>query len=175
MIAAYKPADERESQHRDALLELLRTTSEPFSRGQFAPGHVTASCFIVHAANRRILLHHHRRLNRWLQMGGHVEPGEGPLQAALREGMEESGLKDLRPFGDHFFDLDVHAIPAGRGEPEHLHFDVRYLMSTSKPEAIASDPNESHQLAWMTFDRAIELMDEDGSRRVMKKIRSLLA
>lgn len=173
MIAAYQPIDPRESQHREAFLDLLRTTSTPFSRGQFVPGHITASCFIVDAASSRILLHHHRLLDRWLQMGGHVESGEAPLQAALREGMEESGLQDLQPLGG-LFDLDVHAIPEGRGEPGHLHYDVRYLMTTARPEGIASDPNESNDLAWMTYDRAIELMDEEGSRRVIKKIRSLL-
>jgi 8-oxo-dGTP pyrophosphatase MutT (NUDIX family) len=174
MIAAYEPFDERESQHRHALMQLLQTTADPFSRHQFAPGHVTASCFIVDVASGRLLLHHHRRLDRWLQMGGHVESGEVPLQAALREGREESGLNDLRAFDDRFVDLDVHSIPAGRGEPQHLHFDVRYLATTSEPEAIASDPHESNELAWLAFDKAVELMAEEGSQRVITKIRSLL-
>jgi 8-oxo-dGTP pyrophosphatase MutT (NUDIX family) len=169
MIAAYEPADEPEARHRDALLELLRTSPAPFSRHEFAPGHVTASCFIVDPSRGNLLLHHHRRLDRWLQMGGHVEPGETPLQAALREGTEESGLADLHLLRDDIFDIDIHSIPAGRGEPEHLHYDVRYVASTAQPDRIAFDT-----LRWVALNRVAALMDEQSSNRVIRKIRSLL-
>ncbi len=174
MIAEYKPIDEREALHREALLELLRTSAEPFSRTHFVPGHVTAGCFIVHPPTGRLLLHHHRRLNRWLQMGGHLESGEQPLAAALREGAEESGLDDLRPLLDGVIDLDVHVIPAGRGEPEHRHFDIRYVACTSTPDSIAADARESRELMWFDLDRALALMDEEASTRAIGKIRSLL-
>ncbi len=172
MIARYAPIDAREADHRQAFLELLRTSAAPFSRQQFVPGHVTASCFIVDPAGGRLLLHHHRRLDRWLQMGGHLEPGEAPMTAALREGREESGLSDLRLLVDDVMDLDVHSIPAGKGEPAHLHFDVRYAAITAQPETIASDPNESHELAWVPFADAVTRMNEEGSTRAIRKIRS---
>src|SRR5207245_9395283 len=111
MIAAYQPADEQEALHRRSFLDLLRSSVNPYSRRQFAPGHVTASCYIVDA-NLRLLLHHHRRLRRWLQMGGHLEAGEQPVDAALREGAEESGLSALELAFDGIADLDVHLIPA---------------------------------------------------------------
>ena len=157
--------------HREAFLQLLRTTSAPFSRTQFNPGHVTGSCFIIDG-DRRLLLHHHRRLNRWLQMGGHLEAGEQPLEAALREAEEESGLGDLRVIGG-IADLDVHVIPAGRGEPEHRHFDVRYIARTASPEAIVIDVKESNDLMWVDLDRAAELMPGEESLRVIRKIERL--
>ncbi len=173
IIAAYVPANEAEAVHRRALLDLLRTSPAPFSRAHFDPGHVTASCFIVDSAGR-LLLHEHRRLRRWLQMGGHVEPGEEPLQAALREGAEESGLRDLRLLRDGIADLDVHVIPAGRGEPLHRHFDVRYIAHTASPESIAADARESRDLMWFDLDRAAAIMQGEESLRVIRKIRSLL-
>ena len=172
-ISRHVPADELESRHRDAILALLATSSDPFARDAFVPGHVTASCFIVDPAGGRLLLHHHRRLGRWLQMGGHVEPDEAPRDAARREGEEESGLGDLRLAGA-IVDLDVHAIPAGRGEPDHLHFDVRYVASTARPEAIRIVPAESNDLAWFALRDAEPRMNEAASSRVIRKIERLL-
>src|SRR5512140_3849290 len=139
-LRTYSPVDEIEEQHQRAIAELLLEDGDPFSRRHFSPGHVTASCFIVDATGSRLLLHHHRRLERWLQMGGHLEGSESPLDAAMREGVEESGLRDLEWVVEDVFDLDVHAIPAARDEPDHQHFDVRYLARTLSPDAIVIDP-----------------------------------
>jgi len=133
----------------------------------------SASCFIVDPAGR-LLLHEHRRLGRWVQMGGHLEAGEDPLQAALREGAEESGLGDLRLLSDSIADLDVHAIPAGKGEPRHSHFDVRYIAHTASPESIVADARESRNLMWFDLRRAEEVMAGEESLRVIRKIRSQL-
>jgi 8-oxo-dGTP pyrophosphatase MutT (NUDIX family) len=171
-LKTYAAADPVEETHRQAMVGLL-VSADAFSRAHFVPGHFTASCYIVDAEGR-LLLHHHRRLDRWLQMGGHVEGDESPSMAALREGTEESGLADLHfPGGSSagIFDLDVHAIPAGKGEPEHRHFDVRYVARTRTPGAIAIDRAESNELAWVSLDRAAELMPGPESHRVIRKIR----
>lgn len=168
-LERYRPADALEARHHAAIIELMADEGA-FERAHFAPGHVTASCFIVDGG--RLLLHHHRRLNRWLQMGGHVEGAERPEQAALREGEEESGLRDLALAHDGIFDLDVHIIPAAKGEPEHRHFDVRYLGRTASPHAVAIERAESNDLAWVPLDRAEALMNEAASSRVIQKIRS---
>lgn len=173
-LRAYAPADAAEERHRASMLELLGGAPDPFSRAHFVPGHFTASLYIVDDGGR-LLLHHHRRLNRWLQMGGHVEPGESPILAALREGREESGLGDLTILGDGIFDLDIHPIPAAKGEPDHDHFDVRYLARTAVPERIALDGAESNDLAWVTLARAAELMPGPESQRVLRKIGRLFA
>ena len=107
-------------------------------------------------------------------MGGHVEGEETPHAAALREGLEESGLRDLQIEGG-IFDLDIHGIPAAKGEPDHDHFDVRFLARTSTPDAVTMDRAESNALAWVTLARAAELMPGAESRRVIRKIeRSLI-
>ena len=167
MIEAY------EGVYRDAFLDLLRTTAAPYSRAQFEPGHITASGYIIDDAGR-LLLHHHRRLDRWLQMGGHLEDGETAVDAAWREAAEESGLGDLQIVSDGIADLDIHVIPAGRGEPEHRHFDVRYIARTGSPDAIAMDAHESKALQWVDLDRAAALMKGEESLRVLRKIARLI-
>lgn len=171
-LGSYEPADELEGSHRAKMVELLSGAADPFSRGHFAPGHFTASVYIVDA-QRRLLLHHHRRLNLWLQMGGHVEADEHPEMAALREGAEESGLADLELAGG-ILDLDIHRIPAGKGEPDHDHYDVRYLARTRHPEAITIDRGESNDLAWVTLPEAAERMPGLESHRVIQKIERIL-
>ncbi len=173
-LRRYRAADALEWRHHRAIVELLTHTADPFSRTTFAPGHITASCFIIDPESKRLLLHHHRRLDRWLQMGGHVEGDEAPLQTAFREGAEESGLKDLELVVPDVLDVDVHFIPAGKGEPDHSHFDVRYLARTAEPTAITIDRSESHDLAWVELDRAVPLMNEEASSRVIRKIEAVM-
>lgn len=108
-------------------------------------------------------------------MGGHLEQGERPAGAALREGFEESGLADLRLLVDRIIDLDVHDIPASSKEPAHRHFDLRYLIGTDSPWKIAMDARESHALGWFALDEAASLMDEPCSSRAIDKIRRILA
>ena len=170
-LRAFGPEDGLESAHRDRMVKLLTTAADPFSRGAFEPGHFTASCYIVDGEGR-LLLHHHRRLGRWLQMGGHVDGDELPDQAALREGREESGLADLELVS--LFDLDIHPIPAGKGEPDHDHFDVRYVARTAAPQSISIDRAESNDLGWFDLARAAELMPGAESQRAIRKIARLL-
>ena len=172
-IRRYEPHDSDEAEDCARLIDLLERSDDPFSRHSYLPGHVTASCFVIDN-DARLLLHRHRRLDRWLQMGGHVEEGETTAVAALREGAEESGLRDLQLFIGGIADIDVHEIPAGRGEPSHFHFDVRYVARTLAPASAFIDPAESRDIVWVDLRRAAALMGGAGSARVIRKIEALL-
>lgn len=111
-----------------------------------APGHFTGSAWVVSADGRRALLLHHAKLDRWLQPGGHAD-GSGDLAAvALREAEEETGLRGLRVEG-RVFDLDRHRIPARGSEPEHWHYDVRFVVRAGEDEAFVVNA-ESRGMAW---------------------------
>jgi 8-oxo-dGTP pyrophosphatase MutT (NUDIX family) len=114
-----------------------------------APGHLTGSAWLVDAAGERVLLTHHRKLDRWLQLGGHADGDPDLARVALREAGEESGLRDLvvRP---EIFDLDRHLIPARNGDPAHWHYDVRFVVhATGATEFVVG--RESHALAWRSI------------------------
>lgn len=124
-------------------------SEDPFRRERLA-GHFTASAWLVDAAGRRLLMTHHRKLDRWLQLGGHADGDRDLAAVALREAEEESGLVGLVVLPE-IFDLDRHWIPE-RGEvPGHWHYDVRYIVrATGSDDFAVSD--ESHALAWREID-----------------------
>jgi 8-oxo-dGTP pyrophosphatase MutT (NUDIX family) len=142
---------ERASQAR-FLAELDRLPS-PFSEDA-DPVHVTGSSIIV--GPRGTVLHFHKRLHRWMQTGGHVDPGETPWEAALRESIEETGLP-VHPAGGgspRLVHLDVHAAAKG-----HVHLDLRYLFEAPDLEP-APPPGESPDVRWFSWDEAIAAADE---------------
>ena len=140
---------------------------DPYVRERSA-GHFTASAWLVDAAGARVLLTHHRKLDRWLQLGGHAD-GERDLRAvALKEAEEESGLGGLALEGG-IFDLDRHRIPEHKGVPAHWHYDVRYVVRAGGSEAfVVSD--ESHALAWRDIaDVAGDPAMDPSLRRMARK------
>ena len=112
---------------RQRMVELLDSCPNCFRRDAF-PAHFTGSAFVVSADGARSLLHHHRKLDRWLQFGGHCDGEEDVLSVAQREAYEESGIGGLVVASARPFDLDIHEIPALGDEPGHLHYDVRYVL-----------------------------------------------
>lgn len=173
-LRRHEPADASEARHRDEILALVEREPACFARTTWRPGHVTGSAFIVRADLPQVLLHHHRRLDAWLQMGGHDDGEHDPAVTALREGAEESGLPDLTFLVPGILDLDVHAIPARPGQPEHLHHDVRYALLTHLPDIIRRDEAESLDLRWFSFGEAERLMAEPGATRALHRIARLV-
>ena len=137
-------------------------------------GHITGSGWIVDREGKRTLLTHHRKLNIWLQPGGHADGNGDILQVAQQECIEETGLTSLAPVSDEIFDLDVHGIPERKGEPSHFHYDVRYLFRQSEDEEYVVSA-ESHDLAWVPMERLEEYSEEWGMRRMREKAIRLCA
>jgi ADP-ribose pyrophosphatase YjhB (NUDIX family) len=174
-LRAHRAADPFEEAFVYSMLDLASHGASAFARDHFVPGHFTASCFILDPDNERLLLHFHKRYNKWLPVGGHVERGEAPMEAALREGLEESGLTDLELVSEEILCVDVHAIPQARGEPDHQHFDARYLARTKQPEQAVMDPRESRALEWVEIARVPTLMKDRSSERAVARVKALLA
>ncbi len=136
-------------------------------------GHFTASALIVHADGEQVLLMHHAKLQRWLQPGGHVD-GDGDLaSAALREAIEETGMKELF-IEQSPIDLDVHRIPTRGEEPEHDHLDVRFLVRAPDGAQISAN-HESTDMRWFGFDEVADLGLDPGLHRMLRAGQARLA
>lgn len=134
------------------------------------PGHVTASAWLVNPGQGKVLLTHHRKLNRWLQPGGHCDGHPATLHVALREAQEETGL-GATPCWPTPLDIDIHAIPPYGSEPAHHHYDVRYALLAAGEDFQLS--KESLALAWVPFADVAAYTQEASVLRMLAKWRSL--
>lgn len=136
-------------------------------------GHVTGSALVIDVPAQKVLLMHHRKLDRWLQMGGHGNFEVSPAAIALREAREESGLEDLAFLNASAlpdpFDVDVHIISMRSGMPEHYHLDFRYLLVTSTPHLIRRREAEANELRWFAFDEVERLELDAPTMRLIRK------
>ena len=137
-------------------------------RRSCVPGHLTGSAWIVSPDRRLVLLTHHLKLDKWLQLGGHAD-GEEDLQAvARREALEESGLVHVQPVGTGVFDVDRHWIPLRREDPGHYHYDLRFLFEADPRQPLAIS-TESKDLAWVELTRVMALNPEESMARMVRK------
>ena len=125
-------------------------------------GHMTASAFITDQKITSILLTHHKKLNRWLQPGGHADGMEDIHEVAFKEGSEETGLSSLIFHYNDIFDIDIHQIPAHAGVQAHFHYDIRFLFMADKNEPLQIS-DESHDLAWIPISEIAEMTGDNHS------------
>ncbi len=170
-LARYRAADKREAAMVAELAGFVEANAGCFERTTRA-GHVTASAWVIDEDRTHALLTHHRKLGRWLQLGGHAD-GDGDVRrVARREAHEESGLTAIRSASDDIYDVDVHVIPARPGEPAHKHYDVRFAFIAARSDPLVVS-DESHAVAWVPL-ASFELADTDDSvRRLARKTGSL--
>lgn len=169
-LTNYRPANDIEARQRESIVRFLARCREnganPFCRST-REGHITASAWVVDPAAGQVLLVHHRKLNKWLQPGGHCDGEADILAAALREVEEETGLTNIHTAGG-IFDVDAHEIPACVEDPAHVHYDIRFLMlGNSSEQPVASA--ESRAVRWMEFEDIPRCTTEESVLRMVLK------
>lgn len=172
-LDAHFTDDANEADARRRFLALLSTKSRCFHRDAI-PAHFTASAWLVSGDRERALLMHHRKLDRWLQPGGHADGDADLPRVALREAMEETGLVDL-VVDETPFDLDAHIIPARGHESEHWHYDVRFVVRATGKERFEAN-HESLSMTWrnvgdVAADPAIDASIRRMARRWLERRR----
>ncbi|MCP4457575.1 MAG: NUDIX hydrolase [Cytophagales bacterium] len=166
-IQNYTSTFENEELNKSELLGLLED-EDCFLRSRLA-GHLTASCWVLDGSGK-VLLMHHKKLDKWLQPGGHADGDEDLLNVAKKELNEETGLVHFKA-NNEIFDLDIHTIPQKKDIPEHLHYDVRFLFISTNPEEIQKN-HESIDLRWIKLEEVEDFYNREESitRMVQKSL-----
>ncbi|SMG40734.1 NUDIX domain-containing protein [Marivirga sericea] len=173
LLKNYIPVSETEQRYKEKMLELYETKGEQAFNRSNLEAHFTASAWIVDPYSKEILLLHHKKLNKWLQPGGHAD-GETNLEAVARkEVKEETALENLHLIRDEIFDIDIHLIPENKGIPQHEHFDVRfaYFCNDIEKTQINFESNDFH---WINLDKVESLTNEPSILRMKAKSKLLL-
>ena len=161
-LSGYRALGDREILDLERIRGLLEGERDPWDRSLAL--HLTGSAVVIHPPTGDVLLRWHERQGGWRQVGGHGDPGEtDPLQVALREAAEETGLEDLGTWPDGEGAKPVHIVPihvvivpvTPRGaEPAHEHADVRYVLATGSPDKTRAE-KPTAPLRWVTLPEAL--------------------
>ena len=148
-LKQYKPSSESDQKNLNLVIRFVEENSNCFERSNLA-GHITGSAWILNHNKTKVLLCHHKKFEKWIQLGGHADGESDILKVALKEAIEESGLKNIKILSEEIFDLDVHIVPIYKNIPAHFHYDIRFSFEANDQENfIVSD--ESLDLQWFDF------------------------
>ena len=176
-LRRHRAEDGKEAADLRRIVEFVAAHADPFDR-RIADAHLTASAFVLSADGTRVLLLRHLKLDRWLQPGGHGDPGEARGEdVALREAWEETGIAGLHlhPAAPRPLDVDVHTVPARGSEPAHFHLDLRYLVVAPADASLSLRAEESSALQWFAWDGLDGLDLDEGLRRGLAKARTFFS
>ena len=155
----------------ERISSFVDANTDCFSR-ELAVGHITGSAWILDSTGTRALLTHHKKLNIWVQLGGHADGDSNVEQVAYREAIEESGLDGLQFVDQELFDIDIHQIPSRGHEAAHYHYDCRFLFRAIDDHYSVSD--ESHDLLWVPLDDMCSVTTEPSIMRMVDKTQTLM-
>lgn len=167
LLSNYKPSSPEEIGYQALMLDFLRLHDNVYSRSCHL-GHFTASAWILNNTHDHVLMMHHVKLNKWLQLGGHCDENPNCIAVAMTEAQEESGLAEVQLLSSNIFDIDIHLIPARKNEQTHYHYDVRFLLQADSNAAISKN-HESHALAWVPLGAVHQKTTERSITRMVEK------
>lgn len=147
LLTCYNPTDTAECEYKKIILNFLKDYPNAFERS-FDVGHITASAWLVNKNNTKALLMHHKKLDIWVQLGGHCDGNTDALAVAIKEAQEESGIMGIQPVSGAVFDIDIHLIPENKKEKAHYHYDIRFLLQVMSDEDYVQN-EESNALMWI--------------------------
>jgi 8-oxo-dGTP pyrophosphatase MutT (NUDIX family) len=167
LLKNHQPSTTEETQFKQQMIDFVEQNPDCFERSLLI-GHITGSAWIVDKSRQFTLLTHHRKLDKWFQTGGHCDGDSDVLNVALKEAQEETGLLDIQVISPNIFDIDIHEIPARKGVPQHLHYDVRFLFEADMNEPLIVS-SESSDLAWVALSKVSQLNDSESIMRMVRK------
>ncbi len=167
LLQSYKEIHPSEQATVSKFNQFITQNKQCFERSLLI-GHITGSCWLLDLSRERVLLTHHKKLGKWIQLGGHADGDPDILNVALKEAKEESGNNHIISLQNQIFDIDVHEIPPYKQVPTHYHWDIRFLLGMNSTDQIQMS-SESNDLAWFTYKQLTQHNFEASMQRMTAK------
>ena len=162
-LKAYAPYNEQETNDKEVMIKLLEKESDIFTR-ENEVAHFTASSWLVNKEHTKVLMIYHNIYHSWSWTGGHADGDTDLLAVAMREAMEETGVKTITPVGEDIFSIEILTVDGhikrGKYVPSHLHLNVTYLLEADEAEVLHIKQDENSGVAWFTLEEALEKCSE---------------
>lgn len=176
-IRNYKPFNEQEEQDKKVALDYITTFPNILTReNEFA--HMTASSWIVNRDRTKVLMIYHNIYKSWAWTGGHADGEENMRDVAIREAMEETGIKNVKPIQEGIFSLELLCVNGhvkrGKYVSSHIHINVTYLLEADDSETLAIKEDENSGVRWIAIEDAVEISNEENMREVYTKLNKKL-
>jgi 8-oxo-dGTP pyrophosphatase MutT (NUDIX family) len=173
LLEKYQTLDQQEKQMQRDLVQFVKQYNNCFDR-ELSVGHITGSAWLVNKELSHVFFTHHKKLNQWFQPGGHSDGNANTLSVAMQEASEESGIEDvyIQALNNNIFDIDIHTIPARKKEPEHLHYDIRFILEADMNQPLKIS-DESNEIAWIAIEEIPKYTTETSIMRMLDKMKKL--
>ena len=162
-LKAYAPYNEQETNDKEVMIKLLEKESDIFTR-ENEVAHFTASSWLVNKEHTKVLMIYHNIYHSWSWTGGHADGDTDLLAVAMREAMEETGVKTITPVSKDLFSIEILTVDGhikrGKYVPSHLHLNVTYLLEADEAEVLHIKQDENSGVAWFTLEEALEKCSE---------------
>jgi len=177
-IANYRPCNRQESADKEAFLSFLRSQENFWTRENLT-GHLTASAWIVNPSFTKVLMIYHHIYDSWAWTGGHADGERDLLRLALREAMEETGIRSVAPHSDSIYSLEVLTVDGhmknGSRVASHLHYNLTYLLVADDTQPLESKPDENALVDWFSLEEAVKASSEPYMQEIYRKLNRKLA
>lgn len=176
-IRNYTPFNEQEKQDKKVALDYITTFPNILTReNEFA--HMTASSWIVNKDRTKVLMIFHNIYQSWAWTGGHADGEDNLHNVAIRETMEETGIKNIKPLQEDIFSLELLCVDGhvkrGKYVSSHIHINVTYLLEADESEALAIKEDENSGVRWIDIDDAVQISNEENMKVVYTKLNKKL-
>ena len=176
-IRNYNPFNEQEKQDKKVAIDYITTFPNILTReNEFA--HMTASSWIVNKDRTKVLMIFHNIYQSWAWTGGHADGEDNLRNVAIRETMEETGIKNIKPLQEDIFSLELLCVDGhvkrGKYVSSHIHINVTYLIEADESEALAIKEDENSGVRWIDIDDAVQISNEKNMKVVYTKLNKKL-
>lgn len=170
LLNEYKPIDLEDKQQQEEIISFVNKNEKCFER-ELEIGHITGSAWIIDNNYNSILLNNHKKLNTWMQFGGHADGENDILEVTKKEVFEETGLKFISLIYDGIFNLDVHEIPQFKDIAPHKHYDIQFLFSTDISAKIEINFEESNEIKWVKIEDVNQYTTDPAAQKMLRKVK----